>query len=391
MLLQVLITIGASQAFTLAALIMLKKKRTDGDYLLGTVLFLMFSITLLYNYHEELKEVGFINFPINSFTLAYLAFPLFFLYIKAATQGEINLSKWTNFIHFVPFILANIWIAWFFYPLSVAEKIECYQSIHCGSSPLWFNIFYYTLFFGVMPAYLIKGFRLLQRYEKNILTKFSYTENVSLSWLNRFFWAMIIVFFGFLLFEVLGNRLLSLIGDSGFKISFLLLIANIFYVGYYGLRHQTIFFDLQEFVFEEVGTPAPEDPNNKYQYSSLTSNKADVYLNDLRQFMVKEKPFLEPKITISELAQRTDIPVSYLSQIINERLEQNFFDFINSYRVEEFKNLLQQPENHNFTLLSLAYEAGFNSKSTFNAIFKKFTGSTPSEFARQLKLQELKG
>jgi len=101
--------------------------------------------------------------------------------------------------------------------------------------------------------------------------------------------------------------------------------------------------------------------------------------------METEKPYLEPRITIAELAQRMDIPVNYLSQVINEQLDQNFFDFINTYRVAEFKRLLAEPDFQHYTLLSLAYEAGFNSKSTFNAIFKKITGRTPSDYARELQ------
>lgn len=393
MLLQVLITIGASQAFTLALLIMLKKKRTDADYLLGTVLFLLFATTLAYNYHEELRVTHFINLPINAYVLGYLVLPMFYLYIKAATKGGINLSLRANYIHFLPFIWANIWLIIFFYPQSYAEKQECYDAIHCGVAPMWYNVLYYPLFIGIMPFYLFKGFKHLRRHEAFILTKFSYTENVSLNWLNRFLWSMVVVMFVFLCFEVLANRVFDIIGDTGFKISFLALVASIFYVGYYGLRHQNIFFDQLEFagVVEDEPSETVTDIGHKYQNSSLTTDKADQYLQELQSFMEREKPYLEPKITIGELAQRLDIPTNYLSQIINEKLDQNFFDFINTYRVEEFKSLLQQPEHQHFTLLSLAYEAGFNSKSTFNAIFKKFTGVTPSEFARKLRLQQAKG
>ncbi len=91
-----------------------------------------------------------------------------------------------------------------------------------------------------------------------------------------------------------------------------------------------------------------------------------------------KKNFLAPKISIAELSHRTGIPVNHLSKIINEQLRLNFFDFINSYRVEEFKRLVSEAKHEYFTLLGLAFEAGFNSKSTFNAMFKKFTEQTPS-------------
>lgn len=391
MLIQILITIGASQALALAMLNLLKKQPSQADYLLSLKLILMFFVIILFNYHREL-EVSNVNFVHHPYLLGYLIVPIFYLYTKVVSQGAVSLKSWINLKHLIPFILMVAIVASNFYVLSYPEKLIAYDQIDNGIAPFWHQLMYYGLFFGMFPFYLFKSFRLLQKHENYILTKFSYTENISLAWLNRFFWCIGIVWVVFVFFAVIPNVFFGGHHHSqyqGFQFGFIILIINIFYVGIYGLKQKIIFF-------EETSSPissTEEDPliptANKYQHSNLTKKQANLYLKDLTVFMEQKKPYLEPKITIAELSYRTNIPINHLSQIINEKLEQNFFDFINSYRVEAFKQLIQNPNYQEYTILGLAYEAGFNSKSTFNAIFKKFTGQTPSGYAKQIKLRTI--
>jgi len=100
--------------------------------------------------------------------------------------------------------------------------------------------------------------------------------------------------------------------------------------------------------------------------------------------MKEEKLYQETQLSLQELADKIEFPSYQVSQAINEGLKQNFYDLVNSYRVEEAKRLLLDEKNKNFTILSVGFEAGFNSKTTFNTVFKKFTGQTPTEYkARQ--------
>ncbi len=108
------------------------------------------------------------------------------------------------------------------------------------------------------------------------------------------------------------------------------------------------------------------------------------YAARLGAAMEKEKLHLDPGLTLAKLAQATAIPAKHLSQVINERYRQNFNDFVNRYRVEAAKRLLLDPAAREFKLLRIAYESGFNSKSVFNAAFKKHAGLSPSEFRRLL-------
>ena len=96
--------------------------------------------------------------------------------------------------------------------------------------------------------------------------------------------------------------------------------------------------------------------------------------------MNKNKPYLNSSITLNNLADLCNVTSHHLSQIINDRFEKNFFDFINCYRIEEAKLNLSDPEKANLTILAISNEVGFNSKSAFNTAFKKHTNTTPSQF-----------
>ena len=100
--------------------------------------------------------------------------------------------------------------------------------------------------------------------------------------------------------------------------------------------------------------------------------------------MKKEKPYYAPELTISELANQVKMPINLLSQTINENLNVHFLDFINGYRVEDVKGKLADPQLSHYTILAIAFESGFNAKSTFYTVFKKHAGVTPSEYRRQL-------
>ena len=104
------------------------------------------------------------------------------------------------------------------------------------------------------------------------------------------------------------------------------------------------------------------------------------------EYMMFEKPFLRTKLSINDLAEELDIPSHHISQVINERLNQNYFDFINSYRIEELKVKLKDPRNKHLTMLGIAFDCGFNSKASLNRIFKKHTGQTPSEYLKNDKI-----
>ena len=124
-----------------------------------------------------------------------------------------------------------------------------------------------------------------------------------------------------------------------------------------------------------MGEPIP-----KYEKSALTQEVAGEYLLRLIQFMDVAKPYLSPNLTLAKLAGQVSIRTHHLSQVINEQLHESFFDFINRYRIEEAERRLCDPSMSHYSIMGVANEVGFRSKSVFNSTFKKRTGMTPSEF-----------
>jgi AraC-like DNA-binding protein len=112
-------------------------------------------------------------------------------------------------------------------------------------------------------------------------------------------------------------------------------------------------------------------------------NKTEEIISRIHKIMKGEKLYQETQLSLQELADKIQFPSNQVSQAINEGMKQNFYDLVNSYRVEEAKRLLLDDKNKNFTVFSVGFEAGFNSTSTFNTVFKKFTGLTPAEFKQQ--------
>ena len=125
-----------------------------------------------------------------------------------------------------------------------------------------------------------------------------------------------------------------------------------------------------------------KESEERYKKSGLNEKKAKEYLDQLLQYMQEEKPYLNGKLSLNEVASHLKISINHLSQVVNGHLGISFFDFVNKYRVDEMKSKLSNPENKQFTLMAIAYDCGFNSKSSFNKIFKNTTGCTPSEYIK---------
>ncbi len=228
----------------------------------------------------------------------------------------------------------------------------------------------------------------LRRYTREIEQVFSNLEKIKLNWLRN------VTFMGtsgWLFFLIEYVLLLTGKYMAGpFNFSNLVGAIYVYALGYLGLSKSEIF--AAPMIRASISQlPPSEDTNSslppvkvsKYEKSGLTETKAKQYLTALQQLMESEKPYLNSELTLLQLAEMLVISPHNLSEIINTRQQQNFFDFVNSYRVEKARRDLIDPTKQHLKILSIAFEAGFNSKTAFNTIFKKFTNLTPSEYRQR--------
>lgn len=130
----------------------------------------------------------------------------------------------------------------------------------------------------------------------------------------------------------------------------------------------------------EDDVAGPDDPQPKYARSALSATRARRIRDELEAYMRAERPYLEGALTLRDVASRLGVTPHHLSQVINQELGRNFFDYVNDHRVQEAKRLLLDPAKRNLTVLAIGFEAGFSNKASFNTAFRKFTETTPSAF-----------
>jgi AraC-like DNA-binding protein len=207
-------------------------------------------------------------------------------------------------------------------------------------------------------------------YQKEIKKTLSYIEKINLSWLKLILFGYIGMWIFWIATYIIYAATNKFYNNLHFVGMFLLFVlVNIIF--YKGIRQPEFFAGIEE--------------KARYETSTLTKTEKDTYLNKLTNYMEKEKPYLNPLLSLNDLSEKLAIMPKYLSQVINECCGQNFYDYINSYRIEEAKNILLNPENDRKTVLEILFMAGFNSKSTFNSSFKNFTGLNPTEFKMKMR------
>ena len=154
---------------------------------------------------------------------------------------------------------------------------------------------------------------------------------------------------------------------------FIALFSSAF--SFYGIKQPVIFGE----VFSQDQNGEKKEAE-KYYKSGLKDSQSEKYLRKLLSYMETDKPFLDGNLTIHDLSAKTGIARHHITQVLNERYKRNFFTFINEYRVKEVIERFSNPKYNLYTILAIAMDAGFNSKTTFNSIFKSQTGLTPSDY-----------
>ncbi len=294
--------------------------------------------------------------------------PLLYLYVLYSIRNNEQLSR-KDYWHFLPVLSAYLYMCRFYFFYTTEEK----RLVDSGQIKD-FDIFSIILLMAILIsgiAYSIYAYRLLKKHQLLLDNNFSNTEGIDLKWLRSFIGSVGLIFLTVVVVIITKD----LIGvNYPFNPDFIfysMLVISILILGYFGIRHENIFVD-------NVIVELPEKTKATYEKSGLKEDMASEKYNELLDLMANQKPYLEPKLSLSKLSQLLGISPNHLSQIINQFEKQNFNDFVNQYRVKEF--IRKSSEKDHLSFLALALESGFNSKSTFNTVFKKHKGLTPSQF-----------
>ncbi len=355
--------IGIVQAFFIEIILLNKKKKSLPDKILAIWIcciglhLLLYYLNYIEYYHQYPHILG-IAAP-----LPFVHGPLLLIYVTSLISKEQKFNS-LLLLHFIPALSYYIFMIPDFL-LPADEKIRFAFEVLPTDPPLYWVVFAFLINISG-SVYVIWSLFLLRKNYLTIKDNFSYTEKINLIWLRNVILGMAIIWIAVLIANTMEET-------SGSNLIFSAVTLFIFLIGYFGTRQGYIFSD-------QFNTPKQIDVKVKYEKSTLSETQSQSLLDRLLRFMDEEKPYLESKITLPQLAGRFETNPNYLSQVINEKLDANFYDFINKYRVTEFKERLKKKDAGNFTLFGHASDSGFSSKSSFNEVFKKVTGLTPSQY-----------
>ncbi len=352
---------------------MSKREASTPDKILAVWMFVfglhLFSYYLHYlGYWEVYPHLSGLHHP-----FPLLHGPFLYLYVLFSIRSDQRFN-WQNYLHFAPASLFYIYMIPFLFFYSAEQKLMVNRGLVDDYAV--FIQFSLVAFIISGISYTTLSYRLLGKYRNLTEQNFAYRESIDLNWLRTFIWGLGLTFIIVTVVILLDNGLGLDFGFNTDLIFFVLLITFILYLGYSGIRHRNIFSDHPD-IEHRIVEPRPA---SEYNRSGLKAEDADRIHKELLELLKTGKPYLEPKLTLSMLADELDLSPNHLSQVINQYEKKNFFDFVNAYRIEEFKKRALDPLNSNYSILAIALDSGFNSKSSFNQVFKKVTGKTPSRF-----------
>lgn len=358
------------------AILILQKKRTVHDKIMTAWLVYLGIYVGLYAVFSDVLFTKYQLFSASFISLLLLHGPFLYLYISSLTNDKFQIS-WKNLIHFTPFVLFNLYIVLASFFPHYAQKIRLDHSDNVHGTAYFFNLFLIlTVLSG--PVYILLTIRLFRKLDINIFNNFSVSENVSLDWMRKLIYTFGVVWTVLMIFTTIHHVFGLFSWSFCTNGLFLSLSVFILLIGFLGLNQKEIFVQYPDKQIEYV----IDEPKAKYATTLLKEDEMDDYIKKIVQYMDEEKPYLDADISLPELSERMNIPSHHLSRVINEKLNLNFFDFINQYRVEEVKLRIHDPQYEHLSILGIAFDSGFNTKSAFNRVFKKMTGMTPSEFKR---------
>lgn len=308
--------------------------------------------------------------------------PFMYLYTKYLVDQKLKFNT-KDFKHFVPFSLLTI--TYFIFLKDVVEfrDVDYFNR----DKYLWIRILYGLILFFTVIFYMVITFKKLRHYRSEIDYNFSFaSKQLTLRWLNFIPLIFTIFFIFYFTFGILNAVSEDAVVDVAMLSHFgLTFIA--FSVSYFGLRQPSL---LQSELIEIEAASAEEQPSKTDNENSerFTESELKIYIDNLNRIMVEEKVYLNPLLTLSDLAFKVNMKKADLTYLLNKGIGKNFFTYVNEFRTQEVIRKFKSKDYDHYTIIAIAYESGFNSKSTFNSLFKEYTQQTPSQYRNALKTSE---
>ena len=353
---------------TVFAFLLITHKKITATIILLIGFMMLISFQALLNAFDS-REF-FMNYP-NLSRVSWLQLslvgPLIYLITKKISEGNSGWQK-DDALHAIPFIVCGcILLPWFLKPTD--EKLQLLHHFDVVSQQDfgWLNQANLALIIG----YIILALWHQQKYKQALKNVYSDIEKRKLKWIRQFQYVLLgIVIISGLGFY--GGKWDIPVLTNFYHYNYIIIVAIVYWLAYKLLTSPDLFWQL----------PPVDIPSKKYEKSGLPEVELNTIYKSLLEYIEADKPYLDTDLTIYKMAEALELPRHHLSQAINTKSGKSFYDFINSYRVEEAKRRLKDPEFSNLTIQAIAFDSGFNSKATFNTAFNKFAGMTPSAYRK---------
>jgi len=382
--------LGAVQSLFFVVLVLSKKEKYSSDYLLVCWLTAMGAqLISYYVFHEEMYG-SWLVWPALLILppLIYAHGPLLYLYTLSLVHRKYSFEL-KNLLHFIP-LFASL-----FYYLYLMVFKSNGDAGYFVSRPVvseYLSITFYLLNIFLNPIYVVIVLFKLADHQQKIKMNFSYVEKINLNWLKLLAIGLGSVSLIVWIVHIISN--FNIIQNNFSRDSWIFLSVTIFVfvAGYFGFKQGVIYkispqaetvhnseLFLKNKSLEELSWKHIQD-KKKYEKSQLSPEQAKDIFQRLNKFVLEEKAFARSELSLDEVASAIDVSSHTLSQLLNVFLKMNFFNYVNEQRVNFVKQMLIDSDFDKFSLMGIAEEAGFNSKSSFNRIFKNETGMTPSQY-----------
>lgn len=355
------LSIGFAQSFYAGIMLVLKKNARLPDRILTIWLFAISLQMIISLFNTKFTITA---FPISPFVYG----PLMYMYIRTLIDPKPRLRH-----YYISWLLPVIAFA----VLALVyrnQPILIFDDFLVNDPYRGVRFSYAILLMISILGYSIMTFIKLGIHRKKIKDMYSYTsQKITLGWALFVSITFFVMYFG--LFALGFTRVFA----KNFNFDPLLLGNSI--LVFYSFAFSIFGYQQDRIYPEEVPAGKP-----KYEHSGLRPASIGKLKDKLLALMNEKQIYREPELTILDISQQLAVPRHHVTQVLNEKLGKNFYTFINEYRIEDAKLRLKDIKNDNLTVLAIGYDAGFNSKSSFNTLFKKYVGTTPSEYRRGLEV-----